>query len=423
MRRYSFLYIFIFAVIFGCDSASQDKNILTAYLDNKSASNLSWFKRTAMDAYMKYSVWSGNRSGFVTMFAQDGQVIHASAVGWADVESKKPMRIDTQMRFASMTKPVTAIAALILVDEGKLQLNDHVASYIPSFGDLRVAVNENKNANDVFDTRAIEKPLLVKHLLMFSSGIGPGYSNSTDLYKHWMANGIRSHKSGGLAERVEKLSQLPLFEEPGSVWRYGSSADVLARVVEVVSGEAFDVFLEEHIFGPLGMDNTHFLHAVPDHEILAQVYTQDSNGELVLAPKRIDSEWNEGGSGLVSTAADYMRFALMIWNGGEYDGVRILPKRVISDMTFPHVKKGVFARRDVKGLGWGLGIGVVVNEDSTLPSKLGDIFWGGYYGTTFFVSPSTGLVGVILSQNEMSQYSGGYQTPIYAIQAIALSGS
>ena len=422
MKSFLLWLVFICALV-GCSGSGENINLPAADSNNRTGANLSWFKRAAMDAYMKYSVWSENRSGFVTMFAQDGQVIHASAVGWADIESKKPMRIDTQMRFASMTKPVTAIAALILVDEGKLQLNDHVASYIPSFGDLRVAVNENKNANDVFDTRAIEKPLLVKHLLMFSSGIGPGYSNSTDLYKHWMANGIRSHESGGLAERVEKLSRLPLFEEPGLVWRYGSSADVLARVVEVVSGQAFDMFLEERIFGPLGMTNTRFLHAVSDHHALAQVYTQDPNGELILAPKRIDSEWNEGGSGLVSNASDYMRFALMIWNGGEYDGVRIIPKQMISDMTSPHIKGGVFARRDIEGLGWGLGIGVVVKEDATLPGTIGDIFWGGYYGTTFFVSPSTGLVGVILSQNEMSQYSGGYQTPIYAIQAIALSGS
>ena len=171
------------------------------------------------------------------------------------------------------------------------------------------------------------------------------------------------------------------------------------------------------------MTNTRFLHAVSDHHALAQVYTQDSNGELILAPKRIDSGWNEGGSGLVSNASDYMRFALMIWNGGEYDGVRIIPKQMISDMTSPHIKGGVFARRDIEGLGWGLGIGVVVKEDATLPGTIGDIFWGGYYGTTFFVSPSTGLVGVILSQNETSQYSGGYQTPIYAIQAIAVSGS
>ena len=421
MKSFLLWLVFVCALV-GCSGSGEQINPLAADSNNKTA-NLSWFKRSAMDAYMKYSVWSENRSGFVTMFAQDGQVVHSSAVGWADIESKKPMRIDTQMRFASMTKPVTAIAALILVSEGKLRLNDQVASYIPSFENLRVAVTENKNSAGFFDTRSIKTPLLVKHLLMFSSGVGPGYSKASDLHKHWVANGIRSHESGGLAERVEKLSQLPLFEEPGSVWRYGSSADVLARVVEVVSGEAFDVFLEDRIFGPLGMDNTSFLHAVTDHEILAQVYTQDSDGELVLAPKRIDSEWNEGGSGLVSTAADYMRFALMIWNGGEFDGVRILPRQMISDMTLPHVKKGVFARRDVKGLGWGLGVGVVVNEDSTLPSKLGDIFWGGYYGTTFFISPSTGLVGVILSQNEMSQHSGGYQTPIYAIQAIALSGS
>ena len=421
MKSFLLWLVFICALV-GCSGSGENINLPAADSNNKTAANLSWFKRSVMDAYMKYSVLVGDRSGFITMFAQDGQVVHSSSVGWADIESKKPMRIDTQMRFASMTKPVTAIAALILVNEGKLRLNDQVASYIPSFENLRVAVTENKNAAGFFDTRPIEKPLLVKHLLMFSSGIGPGYSKASDLYKHWMANGIRSHESGGLAERVEKLSQLPLFEEPGSVWRYGSSADVLARVIEVVSGEAFDVFLEERIFSQLGMDNTRFLHTVPDHKILAQVYTQDSNGELVLAPKRIDSEWNEGGSGLVSTASDYMRFALMIWNGGEFDGVRILPKQVISDMKLPHVKKGVFARRDVKGLGWGLGVGIVVNEDSTLPSKLGDIFWGGYYGTTFFISPSTGLVGVILSQNEMSPYSGGYQTPIYAIQAIALSG-
>ena len=421
MKSFLLWLVFVCALV-GCSGSGENINLPAADSNNKTGANLSWFKRAAMDAYMKYSVLVGDRSGFITMFAQDGQVVHSSSVGWADIESKKPMRIDTQMRFASMTKPVTAIAALILVNDGKLRLNDQVASYIPSFDNLRVAVTENKNSAGVFDTRPSEKPLLVKHLLMFSSGIGPGYSKASDLYKHWMANGIRSHESGGLAERVEKLSQLPLFEEPGSVWRYGSSADVLARVIEVVSGEAFDVFLEERIFSQLGMDNTRFLHTVPDHKILAQVYTQDSNGELVLAPKRIDSEWNEGGSGLVSTASDYMRFALMIWNGGEFDGVRILPKQVISDMKLPHVKKGVFARRDVKGLGWGLGVGIVVNEDSTLPSKLGDIFWGGYYGTTFFISPSTGLVGVILSQNEMSPHSGGYQTPIYAIQAIALSG-
>ena len=421
MKSFLLWLVFVCALV-GCSGSGENINLPAADSNNKTGANLSWFKRAAMDAYMKYSVLVGDRSGFITMFAQDGQVVHSSSVGWADIESKKPMRIDTQMRFASMTKPVTAIAALILVNDGKLRLNDQVASYIPSFDNLRVAVTENKNSAGVFDTRPSEKPLLVKHLLMFSSGIGPGYSKASDLYKHWMANGIRSHESGGLAERVEKLSQLPLFEEPGSVWRYGSSADVLARVIEVVSGEAFDVFLEERIFSQLGMDNTRFLHTVPDHKILAQVYTQDSDGELVLAPKRIDSEWNEGGSGLVSTASDYMRFALMIWNGGEFDGVRILPKQVISDMKLPHVKKGVFARRDVKGLGWGLGVGIVVNEDSTLPSKLGDIFWGGYYGTTFFISPSTGLVGVILSQNEMSPHSGGYQTPIYAIQAIALSG-
>ena len=233
---------------------------------------------------------------------------------------------------------------------------------------------------------------------------------------------LRQQKSGDLSARIEQLATLPLFENPASKWRYGSSADVLARVVEVVSEVPFDVFLDENIFEPLGMRDTRFLHAVSNRDDLAVVYTQAENGDLVQAPLQIDSDWNEGGSGLVSTASDYMRFALMLWNRGEYAGVRILSEEMISNMIHPHVESGVFESRGAIGLGWGLGIGVVTDEDASIPSRKGRYLWGGYYGTTFFVSPSTNLVGVILSQNEMSEYSGEYQVPIYTVQAIALSG-
>ena len=389
--------------------------------NNGGSHHFSWPKRIAMDLYMKYEVFIRDRSGFVAMFAHNGTVIYENAVGWANLELKKPMQLDTKMRFASMTKPITAVAALILIENQQLSLDDPVSKYIPEYKDLKVSKNESLRPDGSFETEPVNPPLTIKHLLTFSSGIGPGYTASSDLHDYWLKNGLRQQKSGDLSERIEDLASLPLFENPASKWRYGSSADVLARVVEVVSEVPFDVFLDQNIFEPLRMRDTHFLHAVSNRDDLAVVYTQSENRNLIRAPLRIDSDWNEGGSGLVSTARDYMRFALMLWNRGEYAGVRILSEEMILNMIHPHVESGVFESRGAVGLGWGLGVGIVTEEDASIPARKGDIFWGGYYGTTFFISPSTNLVGVILSQNEMSEYSGEYQVPIYTVQAIALS--
>ena len=417
-------YILLIALILlsGCSNGIS-KTKEEGHQDNvNNAATFSWLKRLVLNTYMNYSVLTDTRSGFVVMFAHNGEVVYEKAVGWANLELKKPMQLDTKMRFASMTKPITAVAALILIENQQLSLDDPVSKYIPEYKDLKVSKNESLRPDGSFETEPVNPPLTVKHLLTFSSGIGPGYTSSTDLHQHWLKNGLRQQKSGNLSERIEQLASLPLFENPASKWRYGSSADVLARVVEVASGVPFDVFLYENIFEPLGMRDTRFLHAVSNRDDLAVVYTQAENGDLEQAPLQIDSNWNEGGSGFVSTASDYMRFALMLWNRGEYAGVRILSEEIISNMTHPHVESGVFESRGAEGLGWGLGIGIVTEEEASIPSSKGDVFWGGYYGTTFFVSPSTNLVGVILSQNEMSEYSGEYQVPIYTVQAIALSG-
>ena len=417
-------YILLIALILlnGCSNEISKTKEKGHQNNANNAATFSWLKRWVLNTYMNYSVLTDTRSGFVVIFAHNGEVVYEKAVGWANLELKKPMQLDTKMRFASMTKPITAVAALILIENQQLSLDDPVSKYIPEYKDLKVSKNESLRPDGSFETEPVNPPLTVKHLLTFSSGIGPGYTSSTDLHEHWLKNGLRQQKSGDLSDRIEQLALLPLFENPASKWRYGSSADVLARVVEVASGVPFDVFLDENIFEPLGMRDTRFLHAVPNRDDLAVVYTQAENGDLVQAPLQIDSNWNEGGSGLVSTARDYMRFVLMLWNRGEYAGVRILSEEMVSNMTHPHVESGVFESRGAIGLGWGLGIGVVTEEDASIPSNKGDIFWGGYYGTTFFISPSTDLVGVILSQNEMSEHSGEYQVPIYTLQAIALSG-
>jgi CubicO group peptidase (beta-lactamase class C family) len=168
------------------------------------------------------------------------------------------------------------------------------------------------------------------------------------------------------------------------------------------------------------MTKTRFRHSVVNQHELAEVYTQSEDGDLAVAPKLIDVDWNQGGSGLVSTAGDYMRFALMLWNKGYYQGVRILSEATVSEMTRLHLPSGVFAYRGVKGLGWGLGMSVKVGKDGRLPGHDGDIGWGGYYGTTFFISPNTGLVGIVLSQNELSEFSDGYQKDIYVVQGLAI---
>ena len=175
---------------------------------------------------------------------------------------------------------------------------------------------------------------------------------------------------------------------------------MLARIIEVISDDTISVFMQARILQPLGMKDTRYLPPPSDRDTFATVYTQNSNGELINAPLPYDTDWTPGGSGLVSTVLDYMRFALMLWNGGEYQGVRILQQETVDNMRRLHVEGGVLDDEDIEGLGWGLGMAVVADENETIiPARTGDIWWSGYYGTTFFVSPETGLVGVIMSQN------------------------
>ena len=172
-----------------------------------------------MNAYMRFSSWRGERSGYITLFARDGVVIHADAVGYKDIESDALMTMDTQVRIASMTKPVTAVAAMILVEEGKLHLDDPVALYLPEFSDIQVATSHISDEQGMFSTRAPQVELKVRHLLMFSSGVGPGMVTSP-LQTYWNENNLHSQQSGGLRERVAHRASLPMFEDPGTQWRY-----------------------------------------------------------------------------------------------------------------------------------------------------------------------------------------------------------
>ncbi len=386
------------------------------------AQSLAWWSRKAIQGMFDYRVGSGARSGYVAMFARDGEIVYATSAGYANVERRIPMTLDTRMRIASLTKPITAAAAMSLVEDGLLGLDDPVSKYIPIAADLRVAASHERNGDGEFDTVPLSSPLLVRHLLMFASGIGGSGSigSTSDLGMLWKERGV-SGGSGSLQQRVERALTLPLFEQPGTTWRYGGSADVLARVMEVATGQSFPEILRQRIFQPLGMVHTEHLPTPERQGELARVYTQAENGDLVLMQKRIDEkrDWTPGGGGLVSTVGDYMRFGLMMRNGGTHEGVKILEPETVAEMTRPHLESGVLVGQSLEGLGWGLGMSVVVDSEKSITiDRDGDFWWAGYYGAHWSVSTEADLVGVVFAQNEPGPHS---DTPFASGAAISLA--
>lgn len=371
------------------------------------ADELSWLRRVAMDRVLDYRVWRGARSGYVALVARNGRVVFGRTTGWQDIDAGIPMALDTRFHLASMTKPITAVAAMILVQEGRLSLDDRVAAYLPSFEDLDVVVD--RDAEGGWRVGPLAEPIRIRHLLTFSSGIG-GYSETEDrLDRTWRSPDIEAAGLGSLADRIELISSLPLYEQPGERWRYGWSLDVLARVIEIAAGQPYDVFLQRRLFDPLGMDATGFPSALPPDVPFAKMYTHAEDGSLVHDPQfdgYYGRGWTPGGGGLVSTAPDYLRFALMLWNGGSWNGVRILTPKTVEEMTRLHVPSGVLEDIQIDGLGWGLGICVVADADVTpMPSTNGDFWWSGRFGTHFWISPAKDTVVVVMQQTERSAHS------------------
>ncbi len=403
------LFFIIFSISYSNPGVSLP-SIPPANSKDITSQKLSWFSRAALDFYFDINIWRKADSGYVALFAKDGQLIHATAKGMSDINNSIPMNTKTRFRIASMTKPITAVAILILIEDGFINLDDPVEKFIPSAKKIRVAVSDNQLIDNRLVTEPLKRPITIFDLLTFTSGAG--YSDSLDnkgesnLAKIWSKNNIFKG-TGSLEERVNRIIELPFFEHPGEIWRYGWSTDILARVVEVASRKKFDQFLYENIFLPLEMNNTNFLSQENNDNEIAKVYSRNGkfNLNLVETPRSNPLDWTPGSSGLVSSAEDYMRFALMLWNGGEYNGKRILSSKSISMMTYPHIESGVIANQ-VEGMGFGFGVAVVINSAKSIQvDRNRDFFWSGFYGTNFFVSPETRLVGVIMSQNQPPEFS------------------
>lgn len=366
-----------------------------------------------LDTHFKKYVDDGRLPGWSLAVARDGEIAHASTYGWADIEAKRPLEGDAIFRIASMTKPICGVAAMILWEEGLFELRDHVKWHIPSFADQKV-FRSGSTTNPRLDP--VTEPMEMWHLFTHTAGLTYGfmYSHSVDqMYRNagfeW---GTPPDKD--LAGICDMLASLPLLFQPGTEWNYSMSIDVLGRVVEVLSGMSLGEFMKKRIFDPLGMTDTAFYVPEEKTDRLAALYVMNPADRKAMrldamaggATRKPLAEM--GGGGLVSTMSDYMKFAMMLRNGGELGGVRILSPRTVSYMASNHLPDGadlsefgrpLFAETAFDGVGFGLTMSVTVDPvKAKVPGSVGDFGWGGAFSTIFTVDPAEDLVYLFMTQ-------------------------
>jgi CubicO group peptidase (beta-lactamase class C family) len=375
-----------------------------------SASRLNWIA-----AWQQTQVDAGAFPGAVAAIARNGRVAYVRPVGFRNDAKTIPLPSDAIFRIASMSKPVTSVAAMMLVEEGRLDLAAPVDQYLPELKDMMVAVEKKDPVTGETElAREPQKhPMTVEDLLRHTAGLaGVGRDTKVDrLYESLFGGWGVWRRDKTLADFVSALAKLPLAHQPGEVWDYSVAVDVLARVIEVASGQPFDQFLESRLFKPLGMVDTGFW--VPT-EKLARLIDPPPGLRVwdVTKPTKLFA----GGGGLVSTAADYLRFCQMLLNAGELDGVRILKAETVHRMTTNALPPGIRFAGDMTGrVGpWGgstFGLGFAVRSDaasSAVPGSVGSFSWDGTWGTYFWVDPAEQLIAVQLIQVEPNT-SGAFQ--------------
>ena len=352
----------------------------------------------------------GKIAGALTLVARRGQVAFLSPLGQMDRERGKPMQPDTIFRIYSMTKPVASVALMMLHESAAFQLTDPVHKWIPEFEHLRVY---RYGRHPTFVTDPTQRPMTVRDLLTHTSGLTYGFMERTGVDSAYRQLAFGDGK-GTLRDMVLNLAKLPLEFSPGTAWNYSVATDVVAYLVEAMSGLSFAEYIGQKILGPLGMADTGFSVPPASLDRYSANYTRSRDKKLVLIDDPGDSAYTRsktffgGGSGLVSTAADYFRFAEMLRRGGELDGARILGPRTVKYMTTNHLPDGrdlaslalgSFSETRYEGVGFGLGFSVTVDPvRAQTPSSVGEFGWGGMASTAFWVDPAEDLTVVFLTQ-------------------------
>jgi CubicO group peptidase (beta-lactamase class C family) len=365
-----------------------------------------------LHALMQQSVDQKQIAGIVTILARHGKVVDYRTYGQRDMASNAPMTKDAIFRDFSMTKPVTGVAMMILFEEGKWLPSDPIAKYVPEFAHLKVFKGFGADGKMILvDT---DHPPTMRELMSHTAGFTYGFFGDTPVDKMYLSAHLFASKD--LHEFVEKVAQLPLLYQPGKGWNYSVSMDIEGYIVEKLSGQSLPDFIREHIYEPLGMKDAGFY--VPDDKRsrFATLYRTGPNGELQVDPNGGGrSERNfyaqptmpSGGGGMVSTAEDYYRFAQMLGNGGELDGVRILAPSSVKLMTSNHVptelltgQYGIGTQMMRPGFGYGYNCAVVFDPpEANLPEGKGTFFWDGAAGTWFWVDPTNDVVFIGMIQH------------------------
>ncbi|MER5595663.1 serine hydrolase domain-containing protein [Streptomyces sp. NPDC002265] len=364
-----------------------------------------------LDRHFAQQVEEGRLPGYLVAVSRGGRVAHLTTYGHRDLAAGLPVESDTLYRIYSMTKPVTTVAALLLMEEGRLSLDDPVARHLPAFADPRVYVD---GSGDGMRTRPADGPILIRHLLTHTAGLTFAFYHSHPVDALYRAAGLESSVPSGanLAETIDVYASLPLQFEPGTEWNYSVATNVLGRVIEVVSGQPLDVFLAERVFGPLGMTDAGFCVPADQAGRLAELYGETGDGgiePIAGLPLHGRPRFLSGSGGMVASAYDVHRFTELLRRRGELDGTRLLSADTVDLMTSNQLPGGVdmraFGSRPAhdepgnEGVGFGLGVSVVIDPARTKASTgLGMYGWSGVATTTFWVDPSRDLSVQFLTQ-------------------------
>ena len=354
-----------------------------------------------LSAALKNDIEKGLIPGATLLVARHGKIAWFEAMGTRDPASRAPMTKDAIFRIYSMSKPVTSLAVMMLVEDGKIALSDPVSKYIPQLGGLKVGVEKPGASGPTLELDPVRREMTIQDLLRHTSGLTYGIFGSGLVKKAYLDAKVWEDYPSN-PEFVDRLAKLPLMHQPGATWEYSHSTDVLGRVIEVVSGRTLGEFFTVRILGPLGMRDTAFYVADPaKHARIVEPFANDRSIGLgaELNDPRVVQKWESGGGGLVSTTMDYARFTQMLLNGGSLNGKRLVSPKTVAYMTADHLGAGVASG---PGPGYGFGLGFAVRKDAgmaPLPGTVGEYYWGGAAGTYFWIDPKEDLVVVYMMQS------------------------
>ncbi len=410
MVRQRLYPIFVAALLTALPVFAEDSAVYGLPRADAASLGLSVEKLDAMKAQLNAFVEKGQLPGVLVAVVRDGKIGYFEAWGMRDVERKKPMTPDTIFRMYSMTKPITGAAVMTLVDAGKVSLDDPLSKYIPEFKDMKVLVEKPDGSTELVPAK---RPITLKHLMLHTSGLVYGLFDQGKLGEMYREANIDSDGSAGITldEFAKRTAKMPLKSHPGDEWHYGINMDILGRVVEVVTGKRYADYLQETIFGPLGMKDAAFHVPAAKADRLASNYGPNAGGmqlieDAATSPFLKVPSQDSGGGGMVSTAGDYLRFAQMLLNGGELDGVRVLSEKAVAEMTSNQLPAAMgdsplslFPGLDFKGIGFGYcGAVPMAGAVNTLFGDDGEYTWGGYASTDFWIDKKTNTVGMVLTQ-------------------------